>query len=365
MPRTPFGARVAHLVNHIFLLVDASYSMLGLKSTTVKVFDNFVAHLAERSKENGQETRISIYFFSDYGKLQCVVWDMDVLRVPSIVDLYHPGGNTALLQAFQVSMADMRKIPQQYGDHSVVFFGFTDGQENDSARPREYHVQERLVRELSQAILTAPENETYGLFVPDAEGVAEAKRFGFPAANTTIWDPTSVKGVEQAGLRLREVADAYMVGRASGVRGYSARSGGSGLFAMADFSARDVQAALTPLTPGSYYYLDVTDADCDPGRDGADITRFFETKTGSTYPRTRCYYQLTEVVKVQNHKDIAYEVGGVLYSGTLAQTRGFLGLPGDHEVKLRPDQKAGVTIFIQSTSGNRKLFPGTRLLVMR
>lgn len=364
MRRNPFGARVAHLVNHIFLLVDASYSMSHLKATTVKVFDNFVAHLADRSKENGQETRISIYFFSDYGKLQCVVWDMDVLRVPSIAGLYNPDGNTALIQAFQLSIADMRKIPQQYGDHSVVFFGFTDGQENDSARPRSYDVQERLVRELNQAILTAPDNETYGLFVPDALGVAEAKRFGFPADNITIWDPTSVKGVEQAGMRLREVADAYMVGRSAGIRGYSASSG-AGLFKMRDFSARDVQASLTPVTPNSFFFLDVDQEHRDPGSDGARLDSFYEKQTGHPYPKGRCYYQFTKAETVQGYKQVAILVGDTLYSGTLDETRGLLGLPADHSVRLRPDQKPGATIFIQSTSNNRKLMPGTRLLVMR
>jgi hypothetical protein len=364
MRRNQSAARVAHLVNHIFLLVDASSSMIGLKDTTIKVFDNFVRHLAEKSQANGQETRVTIYFFSSHGELECVVWDMDVLRVPSIAGLYNPYGNTALIQAFLESVKDMRKIPQMYGDHSVVFFGFTDGEENDSARPRSWGAQDRLIRELKQTIASAPENETYGLFVPDAEGVAEAKRFGFPADNITVWDPTSVKGVEQAGLRLREVADAYMMGRSQGVRGYSASSG-SGLFKMKDFSARDVQAALTPVTQGSFFFLDIEQSHRDPGSDGARLDHFYENATGHPYPKGRCYYEFTKAETVQGYKQVAILVGDTLYSGTLDETRGLLGLPSDHSVKLRPDQKPGATIFIQSTSNNRKLMPGTRLLVMR
>jgi hypothetical protein len=41
-----------------------------------------------------------------------------------------------------------------------------------------------------------------------------------------------------------------------------------------------------------------------------------------------------------------------------------LGLP-DYEVTVQPARKPGCTIFFQSTSVNRNLFPGTRLLVMR
>lgn len=363
MRKSQSAARVAHLVNHIFLLVDASSSMIRLKDTTIQVFDNFVRHLAEKSQANGQETRVTIYFFSSHGELQCVVWDMDVLRVPSIAGLYDPYGNTALIQAFLESVKDMRKIPQMYGDHSVVFFGFTDGEENDSARPRSRDVQDRLIRELKLTIASAPENETYGLFVPDAEGVYEAKRFGFPADNITVWDPTSVKGVEQAGLRLREVADAYMAGRSQGVRGYSASSG-AGLFKMRDFSASDVKSTLVPITPGSYHFMDVGLADRDPGSDGAQLDKFYERRTKRPYPRGRCYYQFTKTETIQGNKQIAVEVGEDVYSGTLDETRGLLGLP-DHELRVKPDQKPGMTIFIQSNSMNRKLMPGTRLLVMR
>lgn len=357
-PATP------NIINHMVLIIDASSSMQHLKATTVKVVDNFVAHLAAKSKENGQETRATVYFFSSYGKLQCAIWDMDVLRVPSIAGLYDPSGMTALIQAYQLVIADMRTIPQKYGDHSIAVFGFTDGGENDSARPKVLGVQQRLIRELSSTLLTAPENETYGLFVPNAEGVFDAKRFGFPATNITIWDATSVRGMEDAGSMLRDVADYYMAGRSQGVRGYSASSGG-GLFKMNDFSARDVQTALTPVTPGSFHFLDVTQAHRDPGSDGARLDNFYETVTGRPYPKGRCYYEFTKAETVQGYKQVAIEVGDVLYSGTLDETRDLLGMPTDHSVKLRPDQKPGATIFIQSTSNNRKLMPGTRLLVMR
>jgi hypothetical protein len=353
------ASKPANIINHVTVIADESSSMSGLAATLVKVFGNLVAHLAAQSRANGQETRITVYFFNSYGTSRCVIYDMDVLRAPSIEGFYSPRGMTALIDTVMLSVEDMRMIPQKYGDHSFLTLVLTDGQEN--------HSQKFSSFELSHTIASAPENETYGVFVPNQMGVHEAKQHGFPAANISVWDATSAQGMEEVGRVMRDVSDAYMEGRAHGVRGYSARSsaGGSGLFRMKDFSAADVTHALTPITPGSFFYLDVTQNHRDPGSDGARLDHFYEAETGKPYPKGRCYYEFTKTEKVQGYKQVAIEVGGVLYSGTLDETRGLLGLPADHEVKLRPDQKPGATIFIQSTSNNRKLMPGTRLLVLR
>jgi hypothetical protein len=365
--QTTQAGRPANIINHVICKIDASTSMDHLTHAVVKVFDGFVAHLAEQSQVNGQETRITVYLFGSYGSQQCIIWDKDVLRMPSLEGLYRPYGNTALIQTTLLATREAREIPVRHGDHSFLFVGWTDGQENDSTRPRGYEAQRQIIAELRQTIESAPENETYALFVPDQVAVHTAKQYGYPAGNISVWDASSAHGVEEAGLVMRNVASAYMAGRAQGVRGYSARSAGSsgGLFRMRDFKAADVQASLTPVTPGSFFFLDVTQANRDPGSDGARLDRFYEGETGHPYPKGRCYYEFTKAEKVQGYKQVAIEVDGTLYSGTLDETRGLLGLPSDHEVKLRPDQKPGATIFIQSTSNNRKLMPGTRLLVMR
>lgn len=359
--------RPANIINRFVLVVDKSLSMSHLSDAVVKVFDNFIAHLAVTSKAKDQETRVTVYLFGSYNSAECVIWDMDVLRVPSLAGLYKAGGNTALVQTFLKAVREIRMIPTMYGDNSAFFLGLTDGEENDSTFPRTPHAQRAIAAELSQLIAAAPDEETYALLVPDQRAVHEAKQHGFPAANISVWDATSVEGLEEAGRVIREVADFYMDSRAHGVKGFSARNAGvrGGLFQMRDFSAAEVQMTLPQVTPGSYHFIDVTQADRDPGSDGCAIEPFYERKTGKPYPKGQCYYQFTKAEKVQGYKKVVIEVGGVLYSGSLDQTRGFLGLPDGLEVRVRPDQRAGAEIFFQSTSHNRKLMPGTRLLVFR
>lgn len=50
-----------------------------------------------------------------------------------------------------------------------------------------------------------------------------------------------------------------------------------------------------------------------------------------------------------------------VYTGP--EARALLGLP-DVEARIKPDHNDEFTIFVQSTSVNRKLVPNTRLLLM-
>jgi hypothetical protein len=338
-------------INHIFIVGDMSPSMSRHKAAFIKVFDNLVAHLAERSAEMGQETRVSAYLFAEAGSERCVIWDKDVLRMPSIAEFYDPQyyGRTALIDATMLAIGDVgTEVSQKYGDHAVFVAAITDGKNNDSRRFRAH--------DLRQAITSAPVNQTFACFVPDQTGVFEAKSHGFPADNISVWDTTSTAGVERMGKVLRDASDVFMEGRAQGIRGYNAKSGyAGGLFKIRDFSAADVTTALAPMAPNTYVLLNVT---CD-----TPIKQFVEA-AGMTYaPRDgKAFYQLTKPVKVQSYKDVIVEHQGRLYTGD--EGRQVLGLP-DHDVMVQPDHKPGMTIFFQSTSANRKLIGGTRLVVMR
>lgn len=354
-PAAAVTAVTANYINHITIVGDESWSMSRHAAAFVKVFDNLVQHLAQRSKEHGQETRITVYLFSSRGTARCVTYDKDVLRMPSIAGTYKPNGNTALIDAAQLAITDLRLIPQKYGQHAFLTFCLTDGQENDSAgRPGD----------LYQAIITAPDNETYAAFVPDQRAVFEAKQFGFPKDNISVWDTSSAQGVEDVGAVIRQASDTFMTGRAHGVHGYSARtSSGGGLFRVRDFSAADVTSALSPLTPGSYELLGV-DA---TGRIDETVARL----TRRPYAIGSGYYQFTKPETIQAYKKVAIEVTAArpgekatVYAGTMDAARGVLGLP-DSDARVYPNAKPGITIFVQSTAPNRKLLAGTRVLVLR
>lgn len=326
-------------INHVALVLDASSSMdySGHTKTVIKVADEQVKHLAKKSQELDQETRVTIYSFADQPK--CLVYDKDVLRLPSVADLYKPYGNTALIDATHLAIEDLEMQPEKYGEHSFLVYVLTDGREN-----RSRNLPSALQRKLDRL----PDHWTVAALVPNAEGESWCKRVGFTPGNIAIWDASSQAGLEDSFVRIRNATDSFMLGRQSGIRG--TRS----LFSMdpSTLNRETIkQAHLTPLPSDRYQVLNVLYND--------EIRPFVEGH-GIPYRAGQYYYELSKSEKVQPQKQIAVmDRQGRVYTGPNA--RQLVGLP-DYEVRVRPDFNPDYRLFVQSTSVNRKLVPGTKLL---
>ncbi|MEV6129098.1 vWA domain-containing protein [Streptomyces violaceusniger] len=338
-------------INHVALVLDASSSMSHLSGKVVEVADQQIAYLARRSKELDQETRVTVYVFAD--KVECVIYDKDVLRMPSLKQLYQVGGMTALLAATLKSQRELAQTAQLYGDHSFLTFLLTDGQENASHRcpdaptknPRE------LVQAVAKMMQTQEDNWTLAVLVPDQMGKREAMQCGFPKDNIAIWDATSTQGLEEAGQVIQQATENFMMGRAQGIRGSRA------VFSTgAEAVNKDTikAAGLTPVNPSEYQLIPVA-------REAA--IREWVIECGHTYRTGGAFYQLSKSEKIQARKQIAVleKKTDRVYTGP--EARSLLGLP-DTEVRVKPDHNDDFTIFVQSTSVNRKLIPHTRLLLM-
>lgn len=323
-------------INHIALVIDRSASMNSLVSQVEKVADSQIEYLAKRSKELDQETRITLYTFDD--KIECVVYDKDVLRMPSMKGLFTPRGSTALIDATIKAIGDLSKTPELYGDHAFLVYVLTDGEENMS---------KARAPDLQSRIADLAENWTLAAFVPHQTGKFEAKKFGFPADNIAIWDTTS-RGLTEVGETIRQTTDTFMRGRATGVRG------SKNLFNLAAVTKSDV-ANLPKLHFGQYRLAEV--------KKEGPIAPFVEDLTKRAYHLGEAFYQLSKTEKVQGDKAVALRdrKTGNVYTG--AGARSLLGLP-DHEVKVAPTSHPDFDIFVQSTSTNRKLVPGTKVLLI-
>ncbi|GLV78319.1 vWA domain-containing protein [Streptomyces hygroscopicus] len=338
-------------INHVALVLDASSSMSHLSRKVVEVADQQIAYLARRSKELDQETRVTVYVFAD--KAECVIYDKDVLRMPSLKQLYKVGGMTALLAATLKSQQELAQTAQLYGDHSFLTFVLTDGQENASHRSPDTPAKNprQLIQAVADMIATQDDNWTLAVLVPDQMGKHEAMQCGFPKDNIAIWDATSTQGLEEAGQVIQQATENFMVGRAQGIRGSRA------VFSTgAETVNKDTikAAGLTPVDPSQYQLIPVA---------RAAAIRDWVIECGHTF-RTGCaFYQLSKSEKIQARKQIAVleKKTDRVYTGP--EARALLGLP-DMEVRVKPDHNDDFTIFVQSTSVNRKLVPHTRLLLM-
>jgi len=322
-------------INHVVLVLDASISMHGLESEVIAVTDNLVTHLAQRSQVMDQETRITVYKFSTTS--ECLFYDKDVLRLPSLKTLYRTNGNTALIDATYKAISDLEKTATLYGDHAFLVYVLTDGEENSSRETSARTLQEKLSR--------LPDNWTVAAMVPDQSGVHEAKKFGFLKDNISVWDTTK-KGIAEVGEVIRRSTDQFMQARSTGVRGTKS------LFTL-DLNKVDLKN-LTKLSPLRYSIFKMP-----PGE--TKYIKDFVEFNGRKYEIGKGYYQLVKRETIQPSKDIAIKskVDGNVYVGT--EARSMLGIPNDY-VLVSPQDHDNFDIFIQSTSANRKLMLEQELL---
>jgi hypothetical protein len=336
--------KIENIINHIVLVLDASLSMTMVSDQLIKVADNQIKYLANRSKELDQETRITVYTFASQGgyysttpDIRCLVYDKDVLRMPSISSLYKANGNTPLIDATLLAFDDLAMTPEKYGEHSFLVYVLTDGEENAS---------KNKPAALTQRIQNLPDNWTVATFVPNQTAVFEAKRFGFPKDNIAVWDTTD-KGIQEVGEVMRQATENFMVSRSQGVRSIK------NLFTMDAPSLSQIDAHMTPLHYGQFYMYDVHEV----GR----IDDFVQQNAKRPYKVGEAYYELSKTETIQPQKQVAILGKTGLYVGPDA--RKLLNLPPAH-VKVAPNHNVDYKIFVQSTSVNRKLMPNTQLLII-
>lgn len=329
-------------INHVVLVLDASYSMQSHAKTLIRVTDAQIEYLARRSEELNQETRVSIYDFSN--DVRCLVYDMDVLRLPSIESLYAVRGQTALIDATLKSLDDLAQTATLYGDHAFLTYVLTDGY-NNASRARPHTLQDRLNK--------LPGNWTVAALVPGHDEQRAAVSFGFQPDNVAIWDATSAQGVIEVGKTIRDATENFMQARSKGGFTGTRSLFSTGLDAV---NAATVRSTLTPLSHHSYDIL--------PVHQDSPIREYVYSR-GLDYVIGKGFYQLTKTENIQAQKQIAIreKSTGQVYWGDAA--RDLLGLPRNMAVRVKPNLNPEYDVFVQSTSVNRKVLRNTDLLVLR
>lgn len=340
-----FTKRKQNYINHVAIVLDASSSMHRLKDAVIKVADGLIAHLAETSKLHDQETRITVYSFDS--EVTCLIYDKDVLRLPSIRDFYDPYGNTALLDATHLAIEDQRLHSQKYGDHAFLTYAVTDGEENRSR----FHPRPG---DLLAVLTSLHENETVAALVPNEAARRQALAYGFPEGNVMIWETTEV-GVTKVGEVLRTSTDNYMTSRSAGMR-KSSTLFSTGLDTV---NKKTVNAkTMVSLKRDEYTVIPVA-----KGETNLTIREWINAQPGHTFQLGKAYYQITKREKIQPQKALALQNihSGRIYTGP--QVRELLGLDATH-IRVEPQDNPEYRIFVQSTSVNRKLVPETRVLLL-
>jgi hypothetical protein len=356
------AVQIKHKVNHVSLVVDKSGSMHKHQEQLIRVVDEFVKGLQEESDRLGHETRISLYAFDH--EVKNLVWDMDVKHLPSLRGLYKvDSGATALIEAAVKSLDDLKNIWEEYGEHSFLQVVVTDGEENASGCSESGQMHTQMgggrgkavlgtwIDRIHGAMAKLPDHWTSAILVPNSLAKRTAQEYGFPAGNIAIWDADSSKGVEEAIGTVKSAATSFLRGREQGVRG-TRNLFSTGADAV---NANTVASAdLVAIKPSEYKLVPVP-------RDS--VIKEFVESCGYKYMIGKAFYQLSKTENIQATKEVAVvEIAtDQVYTG--ADARSLIGLPAMN-VRVKPDQNPLYRVFVQSTSVNRKLLAGTKLLIM-
>jgi hypothetical protein len=380
--RQKTGALVAgkqNYINHIALVLDASYSMQHLARKVVKVTDDLVAFLAKKSKEDNEETRITVYSFAD--EVECHIWDMDVFRLPSMSGLYQLKGSTALADAIHLTIDDFATVPEKYGDHDFMAYVLTDGQENVS-KGKSGHRRAFgrtpitiLQEEMSKRFASLPENVTMLALAPDDRAAQEMYGFGFEKGNVALWDASTEAGLEQAVERIKTAHSSYVATRtATGVRGTK-----SAFVVGGDVNAKAIKAAnLKPVPTKDRKITVVVKTDDSFEKVVKPVTQsrpkpemgwfvkiedYVKRINKGVYPLGDAFYELVKSETIQGDKEIAVvEVDtNKVYVGDGA--RQLLGL-SESKARVKPDLNPDYKIYVQSNSLNRHLPHGSSVLLL-
>lgn len=337
-------AQAPQLTNHVAIVIDRSASMWGIATVAREVFNQQLETLKKEAAEKNIRTTLTLVSFASYAQVHYTRRPIEQVAPLTSRDYEERvGGMTALWDATDAAASSLSMaVDVNQKTTSFLVLVITDGAENQSAR-----VSTRQLRDsIQKAQLT--DRWTYAFLLPSNIEIF-ANKLGVPVGNCAKWDATTEIGTRDMGTLSAQGIQSFYGARANG----ATRSTSYFTTDMSNVSKEQIKKNLTDLSPK------VQEATVS---EKTDIKAFCQGRFGN-FVKGAGYYQLTKAETVQNYKGILVmeKDGTHIYGGQ--EARDLLGLPS-YNVRVHPGNHGKWNIFVQSTSVNRKLMPGTKFLYM-
>lgn len=328
---------------------DHSGSMGSLRKKAMDDYNTNIEIIMDSSKEHDIDTVVSVVAcgIGRPARNDMVVVNSSVNALKPLMNYEATGNRTPLFDSVGDLIEQFESLPDASNEEvSFLIMVITDGEDNSS----QFWKAPRLREKMEQ--LRRTDRWTFTFRVPRGYKERLIRSFGIPEGNVIEWEQTE-RGMAQATQTQKESVKNFYANRAKGIRStntfYADLSG---------VSSMDIKQNMVDITKmvSTYNVTTIT----------PDVIRpFVEDYLGYIYVKGTVYYQLTKSEKVQQHKDIIIfdKTAHKYYNGDSA--RDLLGLPKYMDIRLRPNMSDRYEIFVQSTSVNRKLIPGTQILMIR
>ena len=332
------------LVNHFILLLDRSGSMNSVRVDALNGLNKTIRDIQKAAEESRQQTEISLYDFADYVNRP---YYRRPTQMVEQLNTYYPNGGTALFDAVERGINDHLVPESVYEDHSYVVIAITDGQDNQS-RDKTGRTMNELIRKVQGS-----DRWTVTFQLPPHSKDWFCRNFSVPEGNVTEWEATR-QGVERATEQRFLGTQSYFAGRAVGM------SSTKGFYekVTTDLSKLDTNTLRNTLTNiAGQVKTWMVDRE-------EDIQPFVQRQLGNVpYIPGTAFYALTKTeARIQPYKKVLLMEKGsrAVYGGD--EARRLIGLKDNATCRVIPGNHGNFDIFIQSTSNNRKLVRGTKVL---
>lgn len=340
-PLQPIGQPTKRKVNRICLVIDRSGSMGHLTAASVKALNDNIETIRAQARATGQTTLVTVLSFDDTISAIRQSTNVEVIE-PIRVTEVGARGQTALFDAVGEAIKGLQgafTFPDE--DSSYLIMAITDGQENSSR-----NFTAASLRSCMQTVIST-DRWTLTFLLPPGAKNHFVSQFGISEGNVAEWEGTT-QGVQAYTQQNTQGIGTYFSSRSVGVNSVK-----SFYTDLSGLTSKQVKTQLDDLSN----QVRILPVDREQ-----DIRTFVQDKLG-VYTPGSAFYQLTKDEKeVQSYKQLLVMEKGKrqVYGG--ADARQVLGIPPGN-LKVKPGNHGNFDIFVQSTSLNRKLVRGTKLLV--
>jgi hypothetical protein len=332
---------------YIGLIRDHSGSMqhLGLVDAAKNDYNNQLLEIQENAR-NGHDNIITVIKCGVGRRAEIVreVVNSSALSQKPIDEYIADGHFTPLFDSVGEAIDILSSLPDA-DDPEVGFLilAITDGGENSSKKWR--YTLKSKIRELH---LT--DRWTFVFRVPKTYGTELKHELGLYDGNILEWDTTR-KGLEQATEHTNIGLQTFFKNRESG------QTSTKTFFAnLGKVDINEVKQSLEDVTTKLLsFHVEESDH-------GAAIREYVEDKIGNKMLKGAAFYQLSKSEEVQDYKKIIIQDKNTQKYYSSVQARELLQIPHTGTIRLRPGDHGQYFIFIQSTSINRKLVKGTKVI---
>jgi hypothetical protein len=338
---------------YVGIVRDHSASMSGVARYAARDYNSLVTSLKEAGAENQIDTIVSVVecgrrtALDGAAVVRAVVnSNVNVLQPIPETGYITDGAGTPLWDSVAEIIHLLKQAPD-FEDPEVTFLVqvVTDGEENRSK------IGAATLAAQIRALVNT-DRWTFTFRVPQRSARKLSRDLGLPEGNILEWNTSS-----GAGMAVSTAATTAAVKNLYSKRKAGTKSVGTFYADLSNVTADDVQASLDDISTDVIFYpVELRDHDLE-------IKDFIWNKLGKDLQKGKAFYQLTKTEKsVQDYKTIAIRdrKTGAVYAG--APARQMLGLPKYGDARLVPTNTGNFDVFIQSTSTNRKVKNGSRIL---